>query len=120
MKKAVRRLYEGRGYRTSEESTAGTSASHTYVRYNWVDVSAWIVGEKNLNFECETRFSLRRFREKSLRLDDPRKRGTLCLVVPQHICRDYRWTWGFKGYYDAVLVYDWDREAIVHIHYLNS
>ena len=58
-----------------------------------------------MDFECETRFSLRRFREKSLRLTDSQHWGTLCLVVPQRVCRDYRWIWGLEGYIDAVLVY---------------
>ena len=121
MKKAVGRLYEDRGFRTLEESTAGTSDSSVYVRYNWVDVCAWVKGGKCINFECETRFSLKRFREKSLRLRDERRRGSaLYLVVPQCICRDYRWIWGLGGYYDAVLVYNQEKDAITNIHYLRT
>lgn len=120
MKEAICRMYEGLGYRTKKENTAGTSASPVYVRYNWVDVNAWIVGGKNINFECETKFSLKRFQEKNLRLRDPSRRGILCLVVPQHICGDYIWLWGLRGYYDAVLVYNPEKDAITKIHYLRD
>jgi hypothetical protein len=59
---------------------------------------------------------LKRFREKSLSISDARQRGTLCLVVPHQICRDYSWIWDMKGYYD----YDKEKENITRIHQLSS
>ena len=118
MKEALSEMYGELDYRTSKESMCGFSDSNVYVRYNWVDVSAYREGSPQIVCECETRFNLRRFREKSRRLHRVRERVILVLVVPEQICKNHRWIWDLTGHYDRVMVYNEKRKKITKIHYL--
>ena len=119
MKEAVRRYYEGLDYTTSKEASAGTSSHPTYMRYLTVDAAAYHPDRQPVYIECETRFSMKRFREKSTRLHKVRDRVRLALVVPESICRDHRWIWMLRGLYDQVMVYSEDKDRITKIHYLH-
>ena len=120
MKEAICRYYRCLDYITNKEAMAGFSDSNTYVRYNWVDVCAWREGLQSIFIECETKFSMKRFKKKSERLHRMRESVTLALMVPESICRDHRWIWRLKGIYDQVMVYNEEKDRITKIHYLNQ